>query len=127
VARGAGRRMGRAPDLGLLAVKGGWAGVLGRPKKGSATLGSLVECTEAMRLLLLATLTRERLTANREEQRARVTKSFRSGTGCGHQGGARPIGAVVAVLRTHLNELETGGKSTKLTYGTMGRRLSRRR
>jgi len=125
VADVADRRMGRAPALELLAVVVRKGFVVGRPKKATATLQSLDECSDAMRRLLLATLAREKLVANRDEQCVRVTKSFETEIGAETETERDLAAQLQDYYITHLPEVETPERrSVKLTYGTMGRRLS---
>jgi hypothetical protein len=98
---------------------------VGRPKKATAVLSSLDECNDAMRRLLLATVTREKLIANRDEQCVRVAKSFE--TEIGEVAGMEQdlAAQLEEYYITHLPEVETPQRrSVNLTYGTMGRRLS---
>jgi len=53
-----------------------------------------------------------------------VTKSFEAELAVATKAERDLLAQLSQYYVTHLNELETGGKSTKLTYGTMGRRLS---
>lgn len=96
---------------------------MGRPRKTSATLGSIQECTEAMRKLLVTTLDLERETAARDRAVAGVMKA--------HEKRLQTLADREADLRlqlqnyylTHLAELETDSKkSVQLQYGVMGRR-----
>src|SRR5258708_16790603 len=78
-----------------------------------------------MRNLLLATLARERLAANRDEQCVRVTKSFEAEIGAAVETERDLMAQLQEYWMTHLAEVEIPGKrSLVLTYGTMGRRLS---
>lgn len=97
---------------------------MGRPKKTTATLGSMAECTDAMRLLLLVTTDLEKQQATRDAAMAGVCKSYEKAIG----GLLEQKADIELQLRQyymgHLAEVEhEGRKSVELAYGTMGRRL----
>jgi phage host-nuclease inhibitor protein Gam len=98
---------------------------MGRPKKATATLESLGECSRAMRQLLLATLDAEKKTADRDRAVAAILKDY--------EGSLTTLAAkrddLELQLRNyymaHLDEVEKDGRrSVQLTNGIMGRRTS---
>lgn len=98
---------------------------MARPKRPAQELRNLDECSEAMRLLLQATTTREIAEAEQAEAAASATARFE-----GEINGAR---AAEAELRaqlqqyymTHLVDIERDGRrSVQLANGVMGRRKS---
>jgi phage host-nuclease inhibitor protein Gam len=97
---------------------------LARPKKATVILGSIEECGEVMKRLLLATLTRERLENTQEQQRALVMQSFDSPIANAIEEEKELTAQLQQYYVTHLAEVEADGKrrSVQLAYGTMGRR-----
>jgi phage host-nuclease inhibitor protein Gam len=88
-------------------------------------LGSVEECTRAMRELLLATVDAETLTAERDRAATAILKNYEKQLA----GLAEKRDDLELQLRTyymaHLAELEKDGRrSVQLTYGLMGRRKS---
>jgi phage host-nuclease inhibitor protein Gam len=98
---------------------------MARPRKATATLASLPDCTEAMRKLLIVTTELERTHAERDAAVARLTKTY--------QPDLNRLNAQKADLELqlqqyyfgHLAEVERDGKkSIELVHGVMGRRLA---
>jgi len=97
---------------------------MARPKKTTVTLGSIEECQQAMRRLLLATLEIEQVTAAREEAAAAAMRPYDKRLEMETERAKDLEVQLQQYYMTHLADLEKDGrKSVKLLYGVMGRRL----
>jgi phage host-nuclease inhibitor protein Gam len=97
---------------------------MARPKKTTATLASLTDCTDAMRRLLLATTKAEGIQAERDASMARLFKTYEAELASAVAQRTDLEAQLQQYYMTHLPEVEAAKKSIELTYGVMGRRLS---
>ncbi|MEN6601642.1 MAG: host-nuclease inhibitor Gam family protein [Bryobacteraceae bacterium] len=98
---------------------------MARPKKTSAELITLGECTAAMRELLNVTFDLERAEADRDQAAAAAMKPFESRINRGIERKADLEQQLQNYYMAHLAELEKDGKkSIGLIYGVIGRRLT---
>lgn len=98
---------------------------MARPRKTSAELSTLDECTAAMRELLDVTLDLEKTQAIRDQAAAAAMKPFEARINRGAERKADLERQLQNYYMAHLKDLERDGKkSVGLTYGVMGRRLS---